>query len=146
MPGDDFEHTQFRLPLRHYQRLALEAFDQQRAKGGHRAYLVLPPGAGKTVLGLEAARRLGQRTLILCPNTAVQTQWLYQWTDFCPATLGIGADPSLQTPLTALTYQSLCSLESDHDEVEAHALDLWRRRTRCAPSSTTSDPRPSSLA
>jgi superfamily II DNA or RNA helicase len=127
MPTDDFELTQFRLPLRRYQRLALDAFDRQRAAGVRRAYLVLPPGAGKTVLGLEAARRVGQRTLVLCPNTAVQVQWLRQWADFCPPTLEMSADPSLSAPLTALTYQSLCSLETDHDEVEAHAMDLWRR-------------------
>jgi superfamily II DNA or RNA helicase len=46
----------FPRPLRRYQRLALAAFEQQRSANNRRAYLVLPPGAGKTVLGLEAAR------------------------------------------------------------------------------------------
>jgi superfamily II DNA or RNA helicase len=64
----------FSQPLRRYQSLALEAFERQRSANNARAYLGLPPGAGKTVLGLEAARRLGQRALCLCPNTAVQSQ------------------------------------------------------------------------
>src|ERR1700677_4487536 len=46
-------------------------------------YLVVPPGGGKTLIGLEAARRIGRRTLVLCPNTAIQAHWLGQWrTDF----------------------------------------------------------------
>ncbi|HEX5416996.1 MAG TPA: DEAD/DEAH box helicase family protein, partial [Chloroflexota bacterium] len=63
-----------RFPLRRYQRLAADAFEEARRNGRRTAYLVLPPGAGKTVLGLEIARRLGSRTLVLCPNTAVQAQ------------------------------------------------------------------------
>ncbi len=120
-------HMAYAHPLRRYQALALSAFEQQRAAQHRRAYLVLPPGAGKTVLGLEAVRRLGQRAICLCPNTAVQGQWLKQWSDFQPASVPMSPDPALSTPLTALTYQSLCSLDADHAELEEHALDLWRR-------------------
>ena len=74
----------FAHPLRRYQRAALDAFERVRGDGGTRAYLVLPPGAGKTVTGLEAARRLGQRTLVLTPNVAVQQQWLAEWERFWP--------------------------------------------------------------
>lgn len=50
-------------------------------------YLVVPPGGGKTLIGLEAARRLGRPTVVLCPNTAIQAQWMAQWrTAFAPAT------------------------------------------------------------
>ena len=42
-------------------------------------YLVIPPGGGKTLIGLEAARRLGRPALVLCPNTAIQAQWVAQW-------------------------------------------------------------------
>ena len=117
----------FSRPFRRYQALALAAFEQQRSAGGKRAYLVLPPGAGKTVLGLEAARRLGHRALCLCPNTAVQSQWVAQWTAFQPPLVAIATDTTLTAPFTALTYQSLCSLDSEQSEVHEHALDLWRR-------------------
>ncbi|HEY2596696.1 MAG TPA: DEAD/DEAH box helicase family protein, partial [Chloroflexota bacterium] len=118
---------EYRKPLRRYQNLALTAFEQQRSGNNRRAYLVLPPGAGKTVLGLESARRLGQRALCLCPNTAVQSQWVKQWSDFQPANVSIGTDPTLSAPFTALTYQGLCSLDAEQSEVQDHALDLWRR-------------------
>ena len=125
--GASLASMTFARPLRRYQTLALSAFEQQRSTSDRRAYLVLPPGAGKTALGLEAARRLGQRTVCLCPNTAVQSQWVKQWSDFIPTSVPISTDPGLTAPLTALTYQSLCSLDQEQGEVEEHALDLWRR-------------------
>ena len=69
-------------PFRRYQALALDAFQQLRADGEQRAYVVMPPGSGKTALGLEMARRLGRRTMVLTPNTAVQAQWLAEWREF----------------------------------------------------------------
>ena len=108
-------------PLRRYQQQAVEAFRQAREAGREQAYLVLPPGAGKTALGLEIARQLGRRTLVLCPNTAVQAQWLREWQAFRPATsepggsgllVPAGASATLDTPVTALTYQALCTFDA----------------------------------
>ena len=33
------------------------------------------PGSGKTLLGFEIVRRLGEPALVLTPNTAIQAQW-----------------------------------------------------------------------
>ena len=44
-----------------------------------RLYLTLPPGSGKTLLGLEMVRRVGRPTVVLAPNTAIVGQWLDQW-------------------------------------------------------------------
>src|SRR6266702_2732521 len=60
-----------------HQARALGALD--RAPAGKAAYLVVPPGGGKTLIGLEAARRLGRPAVVLCPNTAIQAQWIAQW-------------------------------------------------------------------
>ena len=89
--------------------MALQAFDDALARDDRRAYLVLPPGAGKTRVGLEAAARTRRRTLVLTPNTAVQQQWLDQHHQYIdPA----GADPAsttgdLTATVTVLTYQRL---------------------------------------
>jgi superfamily II DNA or RNA helicase len=115
----------YRWPLRRYQRLAVEAFEQERAAGHARCYLVLPPGAGKTVLGLEIARRRGERALVLCPNTAVQAQWLAQWDDFQPARVPASAEAASPAPLTVLTYQALCSFGGD-EALDEQALALWQ--------------------
>jgi superfamily II DNA or RNA helicase len=120
-PGHDalagrFAATAFRYPVRHHQRRALGAVEAARAAGRRRAYLVLPPGAGKTVIGLEVARRLGRRTLVLGPNTAIQAQWLAQWArDFGPPEVPAGAGRDLAEPLTVLTYQALCTLDTPDD-------------------------------
>ena len=36
----------------------------------------MPPGSGKTVIGLEIARRIGRPTLVLAPTTTIVGQWL----------------------------------------------------------------------
>ncbi len=72
---------------------------------------MVPPGGGKTLIGLEAARRLGRPTVVLCPNTAIQAQWMAQWqAAFSSAKVTATASRELPTPLTVLTYQALCTL------------------------------------
>ncbi|HEX5157760.1 MAG TPA: DEAD/DEAH box helicase family protein [Ktedonobacterales bacterium] len=124
--AEAFAKVSYRQPFRRYQALALEAFEKARAEGRRRTYLVLPPGAGKTVLGLEIARRLGNHTLALGPNTAIQAQWLAQWQDFQPPLVRSGADQELTTPLTALTYQAICNLDSHNPLIDEQAIAAWR--------------------
>ncbi len=88
----------------------------------------LPPGAGKTLVGLETARRMladqsVRRVVVFGPNTAIQGQWLA-----AAAETGIPAstDRALPVELTALTYQSLAvfdaDLEVDDDGTEQSLL------------------------
>jgi len=97
-----------------HQQRALAAFDTDRATGDSSTYLVIPPGGGKTLIGLEAARRLARPTLVLCPNTAIQAQWIAQWdAAFTPAgVMTATASRDLPTPLTVLTYQAVCTIDS----------------------------------
>lgn len=103
--------------LRRYQQQALEAFEGDWARGNRHSYLVLPPGAGKTVVGLEGARRLGRRTLVLVPNHAVLGQWADTWDHRFPPARGAaavtpcGTDRDLAGPLTVLTYQSIAVID-----------------------------------
>jgi superfamily II DNA or RNA helicase len=69
-----------------HQERALAAFDDGRRRHAASTYLVVPPGGGKTLIGLEAVRRLGRPAVVLCPNTAIQAQWAAQWqAAFAPA-------------------------------------------------------------
>jgi superfamily II DNA or RNA helicase len=114
----DLGVRRFRHPFRKYQQQALDAFDRDRTDDT-RSYLVMPPGSGKTVVGLEAARRIGRRTLVLVPNTAVLGQWVDTWnTDFPGDGQPCGADRSLAAPLTVLTYQSIAVI--DESTTAAH--------------------------
>jgi superfamily II DNA or RNA helicase len=91
----------------------LAAVDRARVRGDRSAYVVLPPGAGKTLVGLEAVRRIGRPALVLGPNTAIQAQWAAQWREFTPRTVEVSADRELPTPLTVLTYQAVCVLDPE---------------------------------
>jgi superfamily II DNA or RNA helicase len=116
----------FRWPFRRYQALALDAYERRAPDHQRRSYIVMPPGSGKTALGLEIARRRGNPTVILCPNTAVQSQWLEQWAHFAPDVVPAGDATDLSAPLTALTYQALCNLNTDDEDLDRVALDLWQ--------------------
>lgn len=103
-------------PLRVHQREALEALARAWDDADHpRAWVVLPPGAGKTRVGLEAVAgelraHPDTRAVVLAPNTAIQSQWIAE-----ARTLGLDAsdDKSLVSPLTCLTYQSLAVFDSE---------------------------------
>ncbi|QIG43692.1 DEAD/DEAH box helicase [Nocardioides anomalus] len=107
------------MTLRVHQREALAALDAAWTAGSRRAWVALPPGAGKTLVGLLTVRdRIAAgaagRAVVLGPNTAIQGQWAAQ-----AAALGldVGTDRSLEHQLTALTYQALAVFDAD-DEVD----------------------------
>ncbi len=129
--------TAFRHPFRPYQLRALEAFERARATGDTRIYLTMPPGSGKTVTGLEIARRIGRPALVLAPTSAIVGQWLEEWATFEPVVVAASASPDLASPLTVLTYQSIAVLDrgaaGPGDDTDAAAADRTphdRRRRR----------------
>ncbi|WP_026119387.1 DEAD/DEAH box helicase family protein [Nocardiopsis ganjiahuensis] len=105
--------------LRPYQREALTEVDRRWSDGAGRTWIVLPPGSGKTLVGLEAARRLGRRTVVLAPNTAIQGQWVRHWEGFDrPDGCTAGTDRGLGHAVNALTYQSLAVFDPDAETDE----------------------------
>lgn len=124
---DQFARARFRWPFRRYQSLALDAFENRAPDHQHRCYLVMPPGSGKTALGLEIIRRSGNPAIVFCPNTAVQHQWAAEWGNFEPATIPGATDPADEAPISFLTYQSLCNLDPEHQDLDQVVLDLWQQ-------------------
>ncbi|MBC6461366.1 DEAD/DEAH box helicase [Actinomadura sp. HBU206391] len=111
--------------LRPYQEKALRRLDAGWAEGRSRAWVVLPPGSGKTLVGLEAARRLGRKTVVFVPNTAIQNQWADHWARFGGAA---GTSRELGTDVSVLTYQSLAVFDADAEtDEEGHQKGLLRR-------------------
>src|SRR4051794_15673842 len=100
--------------LRVHQQQALDALAKAETDGRRRAWVVLPPGAGKTLVGLVTAARRGARTVVLGPNTAIQSQWLRGWEELNPGERP-GRTRDLDRPFTALTYQSLATFGSDEN-------------------------------
>lgn len=96
-------------PLRRQQREALRALENTWAGGAHAAWIVLPPGGGKTRVGLEAITQLGRPAVVLCPNTAIQGQWIRQAAD-----QGLTTTPerTLTAQVAVLTYQAVAVFRS----------------------------------
>jgi DNA excision repair protein ERCC-3 len=61
--------------IRDYQFEAVEAFHRDGSAQGGSGVIVLPCGAGKTIVGLGAMARIGRKTLILTTNHTAVTQW-----------------------------------------------------------------------
>lgn len=99
------------LRLRHYQEDAIGAFWAGGADGGGSGVIVLPCGAGKTLVGMGAMEKLSTNTLILCPSTVAVRQWIRELLD--KTTLGsddVGEYTGLAKeirPVTVTTYQVL---------------------------------------
>ena len=78
--------------------------------GGH-GVIVLPCGAGKTVVGIAALAALGMRTLILATNIQAVRQWIGELLDkttLSPAEVGEYSGQQKQLrPVTVTTYSIL---------------------------------------
>src|SRR6266545_1327678 len=135
MPGDGLlPPLAFKGRWRRYQELALEAFERDRQAGRRSTHVLAPPGAGKTVLGMVIVRRLGKRALVLCPNSAVQAQWL-RTAELFGAPDGIAA-PDPDAPIACLTYQALCQIQDPDVALGDAAERRWtadRARTLGVP-------------
>ena len=97
--------------LRKYQGEAAEIFHAGGSERGGSGVIVLPCGAGKTIVGMAAMAQLQTSTLILTPNTVAVRQWMTEILD--KTTLGadmVGEYSGLQKdirPVTVSTYQIL---------------------------------------
>ena len=90
-----------------------EALDAIAGSTDDRHWVVLPPGAGKTLAGVGAAAAWERPVVAFAPNIAIAAQWRDAWESFTgePAT----SDRTLPTGFTALTYQSLAVFDSESD-------------------------------
>jgi len=97
--------------LRAYQLDAVQAWWGAGGPAGGSGVVVLPCGAGKTLVGLGAMCRIGAQTLILCANTTSVHQWMRETllrTTLGPEDIGeyTGAAKDI-SPVTVATYQIL---------------------------------------
>ena len=120
-----------------FRRSQVTIFEALGAEPASPLHIVAPPGSGKTLVGLELARRNGARALALAPTTTIRSQWARSAAELAAGTWGGAATkkasdaPSAATPperltpavsedpqalgdFTALTYQMLSVLETSN--------------------------------
>ncbi|WP_126425691.1 DNA repair helicase XPB [Brevibacillus marinus] len=106
--------------LRDYQQAAVDAFYEGGTEWGGSGVLVLPCGAGKTVIGLAAMSQLKTATLILTTSTTSVRQWkreLLDKTSIDPSLVGEYTGEEKQVkPITIATYQILTHRRRTDDE------------------------------
>jgi len=103
--------TRGELPfgLRPYQRQAAEVFHANGSARGGSGAIVLPCGAGKTIVGMAAMAALQTSTLILTPSTVAVRQWISELIDKTtlePEQIGEYSGLTKEVrPVTISTYQ-----------------------------------------
>ena len=113
--------------LRLYQTEAVDAFFADQGGGGGSGVVVLPCGAGKTVVGIGLLSRLNTQALILAPNITAVRQWkkeILAKTKLPPSAVGeySGQEKTI-APITIATYQIMSHRKSKTDDF-TH-LDLF---------------------
>lgn len=114
--------------VREYQRQAAESFFVAGSERGGSGVIVLPCGAGKTIVGLAAMTLVGQTTLVLTTSLTAVKQWRRE---LCDKTTVLPNDIAEYTgerkdtgPVTLTTYQIL-TWRSDREWEFPH-LQLFR--------------------
>ena len=100
-----------RWGLRNYQEESVAIFYAGGGERGGSGVVVLPCGAGKTMVGIGAMHQLQTSTLILCPNVVAVRQWISELLDktsLTPEDVGeyTGENKTVR-PVTVATYQIL---------------------------------------
>ncbi|HEX6882585.1 MAG TPA: DNA repair helicase XPB [Planctomycetota bacterium] len=111
---------------RPYQVAAAEAFYRGGTVLGGNGVVVLPCGAGKTVVAIAAMALVGEKTLVLTTNTVAVRQWrdeLLDKTELTPEQVGeyTGDEKSVR-PVTISTYQMLTWRRAKSEAFEHFAL------------------------
>lgn len=114
------------LWLRPYQQRAVESFWAQGGPEGGSGVVVLPCGAGKTLVGLAAMERARSHTLILCTGALAVRQWIAEILDKTTLTADqVGEYTAARKqirPVTVATYQ-IASRQGDSHRTLFSAQD-----------------------
>lgn len=133
LESSPLENLNFRHPLRRYQQEIIELTNLKLERGEREIHIVAPPGAGKTIIGLQLSAQLKQNTLIISPTTTIQSQWAEKLNLFLPPgeeefdteqLLGTHEDKPLK-PITLLTYQVLSTPGREQEYLDKLAYQAW---------------------
>ena len=121
--------------MRSYQRDAVDAFYAGGSEHGGSGVVVLPCGAGKTIVGMGALAAVGKETLVLTTNVTALRQWrreLLEKTTLTEDQVGEYSGEIKQIrQVTLSTYQMLTYRKSKGDDFEHFKLFFEFRLILC---------------
>ncbi len=120
--------TKESFQLRDYQQAAADVFYASGGVYGGSGTIVLPCGAGKTLVGIACMANVQANTLILVPNIVAARQWrreLLERTNLSPEQIGEYSGETKEIkPVTIATYQVLIHRKSKNQAYQHfHLLD-----------------------
>ena len=114
------------VPMKQYQEDAVSSVLGNGEKGTGYGTVVLPCGAGKTIVGLVMMSKLQTRTLILAPNVTSVHQWMNEIsakTDIASDLVGeYSGEKKEIKPITVCTYQILTYRKNEEEEYKHFSL------------------------
>jgi DNA excision repair protein ERCC-3 len=123
--GQDFEP-------RDYQRQAVDRWFMKGNPAGGHGVVVLPCGAGKTIVALTAMTTVQQHTLVLCNNETAVHQWVRECLDkttIHESQIGVYTGKTKEIrPITVATYQVLTwrrSKDADYEHMHLFRDHNW---------------------
>lgn len=115
--------------LRFYQERAVERFFEDSRAGGGSGVIVLPCGAGKTVVGIGVLARLQCATLILTSNLTSVNQWKAELLDKTTIdSESIGEYSSKRKQIRPITIATYNMMATNGEEQEYRHLQLFGER------------------
>jgi hypothetical protein len=126
-----FPNIKFKGELRPSQSDVVKIARAQIEAGERQLHIVAPPGSGKTVTGLYLwAEVIKEPTVVLSPNTAIQSQWAARTDLFTEdgkkiPVHRISTNPDRPSLLTSLTYQSVTLPTQDDEALDSVAIGCW---------------------
>lgn len=123
-----------------YQLAALDAWDKAERRGS----IILPTGAGKTFVAIQAIYRAARSSLIVAPTIDLLHQWYARLVNAFQVEVGVyyGGEKTIQ-PLTVTTYHSAGDLIAEYgnhfkliifDEVHHLPAPSWGETALMSPS------------
>ncbi len=123
-----------------YQVAALAAWD----RAGRRGSIVLPTGAGKTFVAIQAVNRVNRSTVVVAPTIDLLHQWYARLVNAFACDVGVYYSGEKKVlPLTVTTYHSAGDLMADYgnafkliifDEVHHLPAPSWGEAALMAPA------------
>ena len=135
----DAPELRFAYPWRPYQKRVLKGLD--RLLSDRKLHIVAAPGSGKTILGIEVVRRMGEPALVLSPTRTIRDQWVERLRHFVPGSTPrppTWASTDLDAPgwYTSITYQALHTRERLQDEDDDTDTATSEKAAGRAPTAT----------
>lgn len=130
-----FENIKFKWTFRDYQQRVLDNVDIHINDG--KVNIVAAPGSGKTILGLELIRRLGNPCLILSPTTTIRQQWGERFEEAFLENENVDDYVSFDLTnvklITSITYQALHSsmnkvacIDDEEENIDYSDIDILK--------------------